>query len=223
MTSKTILVVAAHPDDEVLGCGGTILRHVEQGDSVHLLFMTDGIGARNGSQTEIEQRKAMATVAGTILGVKSITQKSFPDNRMDTVALLDIVQAIEGEIERLKPSCIYTHHIGDLNIDHQLTHKAVITACRPQPFFCVKEIYAFEVLSATDWSSPFKDNFIPTCYVDITHHFQAKIAALTAYKSEMRLEPHTRSNTNCENLAKLRGNTIGASYAEAFSVLRLIK
>jgi N-acetylglucosamine malate deacetylase 1 len=219
----SVLAILAHSDDEALGCSGTIAKHIEQGDSVHLLFMTDGVASRNGSKNNVEERLTAAQGAAQILGVSSFTSLNFPDNKMDSIPLLNVVKEIEDQITQLQPEVIYTHHIGDLNIDHQITHKAVITACRPQPGFCVKEIYAFEVLSSTEWQTPNILPFIPNVFVDITKQIEIKRKVLEAYSDEMRVPPHSRSITNTINLAGVRGNSIGVNYAEAFVLLREIK
>ena len=218
---KTILVVAAHPDDEALGCGGAIAKHTKSGDKVHLIFMTNGVGSRNAKIEEIELRKRVAQESADISGVSSIQQFDFPDNKMDTVALLDVVQAIEEVIDRLQPEIIYTHHIGDLNIDHQITHKAVMTACRPQPGFCVKEIYAFEVLSSTEWNTPGVAVFSPNVFIDITDYIDIKKQVLNVYSGEMHKPPHSRSVENILRLNALRGNSVGVDYAEAFDLIRM--
>ena len=151
--SRKILVVAAHADDETLGCGGTIARHVSEGDTVHVMIMTNGVGARgDGDEKAIKERQEAFHKAMSILGVQKTYENDFPDNRMDTFPLLEITQSVEKVIKKIEPSIVYTHHYGDLNIDHQITHKAVITACRPIPQSSVKEIYSFEVLSSTEWS-----------------------------------------------------------------------
>ena len=221
--SKTILVIAAHSDDEAIGCSGTMAKHIASGDEVHVLFMTDGVGARNDGLAKSEKRKNSALKAMKIFNVTSMQNLDFPDNRMDTVALLDVTQAIEKKINELQPYIIYTHHIGDLNIDHQITHKAVMTACRPQPDFCVKEIYSFEVLSSTEWQTPGLSPFEPNVYVDITDFIETKKQVLMAYTDEMRLPPHSRSIENALRLNKYRGNVIGKQYAEAFVLTRSIK
>ena len=221
--NNIVLIVAAHPDDEVLGCGGTIAKHINKGDKVHVVFMTNGVGSRNTSSKEIQERQQAAKNAANILGVSSTQQFDFPDNKMDTVALLDVVQLIERVVDKLQPEIIYTHHIGDLNIDHQITHKAVITACRPQPDFCVKEIYAFEVLSSTEWQTPEIEPFCPNVFIDITNYINIKKQVLEAYSKEMRQPPHSRSVDNVLRINALRGNSIGVNYAEAFILLRFIK
>jgi LmbE family N-acetylglucosaminyl deacetylase len=220
---SVILVVAAHSDDEVFGCGGTIAKHIASGDKVHVVFMTNGVGSRNTSFKEAQERRKASQDVANILGISSTQQFEFPDNKMDTIALLDVVQLIEKVIDKLQPEIIYTHHIGDLNIDHQVTHKAVMTACRPQPGFCVKEIYAFEVLSSTEWQTPNYLPFIPNTFVDITEYIEVKRKVLEAYNEEMLEPPHSRSIDNAIRLNVLRGNSVGVDHAEAFILIRSLK
>ena len=222
MSEKVILVVAAHPDDEVLGCSGTVARHVSDGDNVHTVFMSDGVTSRSGvDSNEVEARKQSAKNASNILGISESPRfLGFPDNRMDTIALLDIVQTLEQVINEIEPEVIYTHHSGDLNIDHKITHQAVMTACRPQPEFCVREIYSFEVLSSTEWST--NNPFIPNYYVDISDTLELKISAIKSYDSELRTFPHARSIEAIRALANYRGASVGVKAAEAFKVERLI-
>ena len=221
--SKTVLVVAAHSDDEALGCSGTMAKHIALGDSVHVLFMTDGVSSRNVDGSEALERFSAAQQMVDILGVSSVLNLKFPDNKMDSVSLLDVTQSVEKRISEVEPEIIYTHHIGDLNVDHQVTHKAVMTACRPQPGFCVKEIYAFEVLSSTEWQTPGQLPFIPNVFVEITDYIEIKKQVLGAYSEEMRQSPHSRSIENAVRLNALRGNAVGVHYAEGFEVVRLLK
>ena len=222
--SKIILVVAAHPDDEVLGCAGTIAKHVASGDIVHVIFMTNGVSSRNESNHDAAMdRKIAAQKSSDILGVKSIQYFDFPDNKMDEVPLLNIVKLIENVIHDLNPRVIYTHHIGDLNIDHQIVHRAVVTSCRPLPGFCVKEVYAFEVLSSTEWQTPGHMIFSPNVFVDISKQIKIKQDALACYAKEMHKAPHGRSAENSIRLASLRGNSVGVNYAEAFVSIREIR
>ncbi len=222
--SKTVLIVAAHADDEALGCGGTIARHAAEGDSVYLVLMADGVNSRTGaSEADMELRLSAADRTQQILGITEVHHLSFPDNRMDSIPLLDIVQELEPVVQRIAPSVIYTHHHGDLNIDHRRTQEAVMTACRPQPGCSVKEIYGFEVLSSTEWATPQTEPFTPTLYVDISAQFPAKLAALEAYAEEMRSTPHSRSVEHAEVLAQHRGYSIGVQVAEAFVVYRMIR
>ncbi len=220
---KTVLIIAAHPDDEALGCGGTIAKHVSIGNKVHSVFMADGVRSRpNQVVKDLEIRKDSSKSAQSILGITSTHFLDFPDNKMDSVPLLNIIQKLEPIINKLKPSIIFTHHHGDLNIDHQLTHTAVITACRPIPKSSVTEIYGFETLSSTEWSNPLKSSFNPTFFVDITEQISKKLSAVRSYEDEMRAPPHSRSIKHVEVLAQHRGNSVGVDMAEAFEVYRLI-
>ena len=221
---KTVLLIAAHADDEALGCGGTVARHVEEGDVVHLVLMADGVHSRKeASKEDLTQRIAASKRAQSILGVSSARSLDLPDNKMDSVPLLEIVQRLEPIIDEIQPSVIYTHHHGDLNIDHRLTHAAVMTACRPLPDLSVREIYGFEVLSSTEWAIQKTSPFLPDYFVDITQHLRIKLDALDAYAEEMRQSPHSRSITHAEVLAHHRGYSIGVDAAEAFEVYRIIR
>ena len=147
---KCIMVIAAHPDDEVLGCGGTIAKHVHNGDEVHVLILAEGVTSRDekrnreGRSNDIIHLKNMANKVSNILGATSIQLMDFPDNRMDSVDLLDVVKVVESKINERKPEIIYTHHHGDLNNDHRITHQAVLTACRPAPNNTVKKFIALK-------------------------------------------------------------------------------
>jgi len=218
---KNVLVVAAHPDDEVLGCGGTIARHSAEGDQVSVVFMADGVTARKGADEQAGKVRNEAMLkASEILGVQNTYSLGFPDNRMDSIPLLDVVQSLETLLESLKPEVIYTHHSTDLNIDHRITYQAVLTACRPVPGQVVREIYSFEVLSATDWSG---QPFSPNVFVDISPYLDVKLAAVQAYEVEMRAEPHTRSMANVRRLAEMRGAGVGLWAAEGFCLVRNVK
>ncbi len=219
---KNILVIAAHPDDEAIGCAGTIYKHTQNGDEVHLMFMTNGEGARGFSKQRIAKRRKNALRIKELLNIKSVKFLKFPDNEMDTVSKLKIIKQIEKDITKLAPYRVYTHSHGDLNVDHKLCFEATITACRPQPGMSVKEIFSFEIPSSTDWSASKDHRFNPNFYVDISRYTKIKIKALEIYKDEMREEPHTRSIKNIERLMHLRGNTVGYNAAEAFEVIRII-
>jgi LmbE family N-acetylglucosaminyl deacetylase len=222
---RRILVVAAHPDDEVLGCGGTLAKFAAAGSAVNVSFMSDGVTSRPADsdthQREREARKAAAMRAGAILGVQNLTFGVFPDNRMDSVALLDITREIEDLIAKIRPDTVLTHHAGDLNIDHRRVHEAVVTACRPQPGHSVRTLLSFEVPSSTEWhlggSAP---AFLPNWFEDITATLDRKLAALDAYEAELRDWPHPRSRKSVEYLARWRGATVGAQAAEAFMLGR---
>jgi len=221
---KSVLVVAAHADDEVLGCGGTLAKHVAAGDDVFAVFLTNGVGSRPESlgSAEIHRRQAAHKV-GAILGLTEIVQYDFPDNKLDSVPLLEIVQRLESLLDRLQPAIIYTHHAGDLNIDHRIAFQAVLTACRPLPGVSVQEIYSFEVLSSTEWAGPDGPVFVPNVFVDIGEQLEIKRLALEAYDLEMRPAPHSRSVRHSMLLAEHRGYSVGVSAAEVFQAIRLIR
>jgi LmbE family N-acetylglucosaminyl deacetylase len=219
--SKSILVVAAHPDDEALGCGGIMARHADAGDSVHVLFLTDGVGARGSSDAAAARRNEAAARACALLGSEAPVFNDLPDNRMDSVPLLDIVQIVEAAVRRVGPAIVYTHHAGDLNVDHRIAHEAVLTACRPQPGHGVMAIYAFEVPSSTDYAGAADGRlFRPQRFVDIAAQWDRKRAALEAYADEMRPYPHSRSLGGVEALARWRGVSAGFAIAEALEVVR---
>jgi len=227
---KTVLIFSAHPDDEVLGCGGTIAYFNSLGFDVHVVFMTNGVGARGGSQASAElnsqngqslARQRAAQSAANILGIQSIVFGQFPDNRMDSVDLLDVVQWIEQHIQRHQPEIILTHHAWDLNIDHRIVHQAVVTACRPQPGYCVKTLLFFEVPSSTEWQLLSSAHvFVPNWFIDITAFIEVRVSALEAYSEELRDWPHSRSFRALDHLARWRGASVGFEAAEAFMLGR---
>lgn len=222
--SKKILVVAAHADDEVLGCGGAIARHVAEGDHVHVVFMADGVGSRGENEpNQLIIRNCARDKAMKILGVKKFQSLNFPDNRMDSLPLLDIVQTLEPILEKVQPTRVYTHHQGDLNVDHRITNQAVMTACRPLPGSSVREIMTFEVMSSTEWSAPGIASFVPNAFIDISHYLPMKLEALAAYDMEMRSVPHSRSVAHIEVLARHRGNCVAVEAAEGFEVVRVLE
>ena len=227
--SQTVLVLAAHPDDEVLGCGGTIARYAHEGAAVHIVFFTDGIGSRQQDRgmvmpsKEALVRRTAAETAVKILGAQSVSFGEFPDNRMDSVDLLDIVQFVEKHVYHHKPEVILTHHVSDLNIDHRLVHQAVVTACRPQPGHLVKTLLFFEVSSSTEWQTPASASvFAPNWFVDINPYMAKRMHALEAYVDEIRPWPHSRSLKAIEYLARWRGATVGVEAAEAFMLGRML-
>lgn len=227
---KTVLVIAAHPDDEVLGCGGTMARHALMGDDVYSVILAEGLTSREKERNREVHSKAFKTLhnaakkANDILGVKQLKLLDFPDNRMDSLDRLDIVKVVEELVNDIKPTIIYTHHIGDVNIDHRRIHEAVLTAVRPIPGnHDVEQLLYFETASSTEWmtagSAP---AFTPNWYVDIEKTLQLKLKALEAYEYEMREWPHARSVKALEYLAKWRGANVGVEAAEAFMLGRNI-
>jgi len=221
--SKTVLIVAAHTDDEVLGCGGTIARHVAEGDNVYAVFLTDGVSSRlNFEESDLGLRESSAENARSILGIIKNYYFEFPDNRLDNIPLIDVIKKIEAIVDLIMPEIIYTHHNYDLNIDHRIAHQAVLTACRPIPGSTVQTIYTFEIMSSTDWQTPSSNSFQPIHFVDITDYLEIKENALNAYELEMRNVPHSRSVMHQKYLAYHRGFTVGVEAAEAFSIVRSI-
>ncbi len=223
----TVLVLAAHPDDEVLGVGGTIARHAAAGDEVHVVVAAEGATSRDPVRDpdsrfgELEALRAAAHAAAEELGAGSVRFLGFPDNRCDGVDRLDLVKAVEEVVGELRPEWVYVHHSGDVNIDHRRLNEAAFTACRPQPEHCVKRLLSFETASSTEWSPPGTlPGFQPNRFVDITAHWPKKRAALNAYRQEMRPWPHARSVEAVEHLARWRGASVGLEMAEAFTVLR---
>lgn len=220
-------MIAGHPDDEVLGCGGTIARHVDQGDDVHILIMAEGATSRGSTRDakawreELEALKNSSRAAADILGVRPPDFAQFPDNRMDGVELLDIVKPIEATIARIEPAIVYTQHGSDLNIDHAIVNRAVVTACRPIPGVSVEALYAFETPSSTEWGAARAPRaFCPNRFVNIAPQLERKLSALRCYQSEMRPFPHARSYEAVEALAIHRGAACGFKAAEAFEIIR---
>ena len=223
MTS--ILVVAAHPDDEVLGCGGYIAARVKSGDEVVVTFLSDGVTSRdkNLGLSEIEARRNAATSAANILGIKAISFGDFPDNKLDSVPILDVIKTIEAVVETVRPSIVLTHFGGDLNVDHRITNQAVLTACRPTANQVVKQIMFFEVPSSTEWQVPTEGEvFVPNWFEDISQTLELKVKALNMYVEELRSWPHPRSAKAIEHLAHWRGASCGVDAAEAFVLGRQV-
>lgn len=225
--NNKVLAVASHPDDEILGCGGTLAKLAKRGHEVFTLILGEGVASRyektekQKAKRQIEELKKQIYAANEIIGIKEVFTYDFPDNRFDIVPLLDLVKSIEKVKEKVKPHIVFTHYEKDLNIDHQLTYRAVITATRPSPNEVVKEIYSFEVLSSTEWNYP--TTFSPDVFFDITETIDIKRRALKCYKSEMRDFPHPRSSEGIESNAKFWGIKVGVKYAEAFKVVRILK
>jgi LmbE family N-acetylglucosaminyl deacetylase len=223
-----VLVVASHPDDEVLGVGGTLVRHAAEGAAVDILILAEGATSRDATRdpaaraAELEALRGASRRAAAILGVNAPRFGNLPDNRMDSVDLLDVIKLVEKVVAQVRPDIVYTHHAYDLNVDHQITHRAVLTACRPLPGTSVTAVYAYETVSSTEWSIA-GGGFQPTHFVDVARYLDRKIAALNAYESEMRPPPHARSIAAVKALAQLRGFSVGIDSAEAFVVVRQLR
>jgi len=224
---SNVLVVVAHPDDEVLGCGGTIARLAKAGHDIYTLILGEGVTARdntrnrNKRQQEITDLKSEARAANKLLGVREVFFADFPDNRFDTVALLDVIKCVEKIKHETKAQIIFTHHAHDLNVDHQVAYKAVVTATRPLPGEPVKEVYSFEVPSSTEYSFPLK--FSPNVFFDISKTLALKQKALEKYKTEIRPFPHPRSVKGIAIHAAAWGLKTGVAYAEPFETVRVLR
>lgn len=210
-----VLVVAPHGLDEVLGCGGAMALHAKAGQRVDVLIvMGDGTGRD-------AKRRAAAGAAAKLLGAQPPVYAGFPENRSDTLPLLDLVAAIERRIGEVRPLTVYVPHFGNLNIDHRRVFEAAVTALRPQPGSPVRAIYAYEILSSTNWAPRgIGLGFAPQRFLDTEHVFALKLHALALYGDEMRPAPHARSMEAVRALGTLRGSTVGYAYAEAFELVR---
>jgi len=218
--NRKILVVAAHPDDEVLGMGATLCAHRDLGDKISILLLANGEDSRDKTN-DPKKRFGQAKAVAKRLRAK-LYLEDFPDNQFDAVPLLIIAKAIEKIISKVQPDLVYTHHIDDLNVDHRISCQAVLTACRPQPKFCVSEILSFEVLSSTEWQKRDYRSFMPNHYVDVSTLIAEKKILMGHYAHELRKYPHPRSLEGIDILAKYRGIEVGLPWAEAFHIIRKI-
>ena len=221
--NKRVLIVVAHPDDEVLGCGATVARLIKEGYKAYTLILSQGITSRDTKRVnkEINILDAETQKANALLGIEKVFVENFPDNKFDSINLLDIIKAINKVKEEVQPDIIFTHYEKDLNIDHQITYQALITATRPMKDESVKEIYSFEILSSTEWNYPL--SFSPDTFFDIKDTLKLKIKAMKKYKSELCKYPHPRSIKGIKLNAKYQGMRIGKKYVEAFKSVRIIK
>lgn len=223
---RTVLACVAHPDDEILGCGGTLARHAGTGDHVIVCFVADGVTSRAGNTRqaeELNERRAASHEAARIIGAKSVHFLDFEDQKLDATPLLNVTQALERLTSDIRPDIVYTHNDTDLNTDHCIVARAVLTATRPMPGQPTVAVYGFETLSSTEWRfGAAERQFSPQRFVDIGAFMPAKMAALEAYRYEMRAFPHARSVDAVRALAAYRGATVGVAAAEAFSVYRQV-
>lgn len=223
---KNVLIIAAHPDDEVLGCGGTAARLAKESYKTYSLILGEGLTARDNTRDRERHKQALDTLkkqayaANKAIGVSDVFLYDFADNRFDSVPLLDITKIIEKVIEKVKPVLVFTHYRNDLNIDHKITYQATLTATRPLLGQMVRKVYSFEVLSSTEWSYPL--NFSPDTFFDISRTINSKVEAMRRYSSEMRKFPHPRSVEGIKLNAKTWGMKTGLKYAEAFECVRVI-
>ena len=217
-----VLTVAAHPDDETLGAGGTMAWHAARGDTVWACILADGASSRHG---RVQQQADCARQAGEILGLDRLVMVGLPDQRLDTLSLLDVITPIEQCIEELQPDVVLTHFMGDVNEDHRLVARATMVATRPVPGTSVRRVCSFEIPSSTDWAPPIPGSvFMPNLFVDISETLETKLTAMKAYAqtyvSELRPFPHPRSLEALRAYAQRSGATSGLFAAEPFMVLR---
>ncbi len=223
---KKILVIAAHPDDEILGLGGTIRIMSNRGYQINCAILGTGISSRYKNPDAVSSEKygllrRNALNSSNIVGYTQVDFFDFPDNRFDSIDIIDIIKEVEKLVQKYKPEIVFTHHYGDLNIDHRITNLAVMTAIRPYTFTDVKKIIVFETPSSTEWtfhsSGP---TFEPNYFIDITNTLDSKLAAMKEYETEIRDYPHPRSLGSLRNRASFWGNIVGVEYAEAFMIIR---
>lgn len=225
MKMKNVLVIAAHPDDEILGQAGTIRRLTNEGVYCRAVIVAEGLTSRADKRSdadfeELKKLQADARTSAKVVGYKSINFCELPDNRLDGMELLDIIKVVSEYIEKYNPDTIFTHHHGDLNIDHRIVCEAVLTACRPVRDYAVERIYAFETMSSTEWNYTYENSFHPNVYFNVTNTIQSKINAMKCYRSESAMSPHPRSPEALMALAEYRGSNVSVKYAEAFMLLR---
>lgn len=226
----TILIIAAHPDDEVLGCGGTIARYAAEHHDIHIAILGEGVSSRYGRRrdtptADLRRLQADARAAAATLGARSVLFGGLPDNRFDELALLDVIKPVEEWIGSIRPDAIYTQHPGDLNVDHGITFRAVLTATRPGASPClVPDLYAFEVASSTEWAfQRVAPAFRPNVFVDISAEIDRKVAAMQCYRGESRSAPHPRSPESLRAAAARWGSVAGVGCAEAFELIRSVR
>jgi LmbE family N-acetylglucosaminyl deacetylase len=229
MSAERILVVAAHPDDEVLGAGATAARLARQGHHVHLAILGEGVTSRFDSRAAadaalLSSLGEQSQRAARVLGAAGLSLHQLPDNRFDTVPLLEVIKLVERLIAEHQPTKLFTHHGGDLNIDHQIVNRAVLTATRTTPGHTVRELYAFEVPSSTEWTfHHLEPTFRPNTFFDVSETLDLKIEAMLAYASEARPFPHPRSGEALAAIARRWGSVAGCVAAEAFQLIRAVR
>jgi LmbE family N-acetylglucosaminyl deacetylase len=218
-----ILVIATHPDDEVLGCGGVIARHASRGDRVDVLVVTRGAPELYSDDQVKVLRKELES-AHSILGVSAVHFLDFPAPKLDLVPAHELADAIGAQIGSIQPSVAYLPHRGDLHSDHRSVFAASLVAARPIGNRVVRKLLSYETLSETEWAAPVaEDAFLPSVFIDITGFLEKKKQAMAAYHSQLKEFPHPRSLLAVESLARLRGSTVGVQAAEAFQLIREIE
>jgi len=217
-----VLVIAPHPDDEVLGCGGTIAKHSKQGDDVYLCIVTKAYPP-DWPEDEIEERQEEVLRVNKVLGIKKTRFLDLPTVKLDTISQKELNDLIAQVVNEIHPEVLYIPHRGDVNNDHRLVFDAAMVATRPKPGSLTRKVLCYEALSETEWGKPGMENaFIPNVYVDISETLEVKLGAMSEYKSELKEFPHPRSLEAISALAKLRGTSVGVAAAEAFMLVREI-
>lgn len=220
-----VLILAAHPDDEVLGAGATMARLAREGHLVSVAILGQGAASRHApgspqAVAEVEDLQARSHEAARILGAVEVRHFGLPDNRFDALDLLEVVKIVEEVGRKVRPDVVYAQHGGDLNVDHAVTFRAALTAFRPLPGTRVRELFAFEVASSTEWAfGQFAPAFRPDTFVDVSATLDLKLAALAAYDAEVRPFPHPRSAEGVRAQAQARGAAVGFAAAEAFATV----
>lgn len=217
-----VLVVAPHPDDEVLGVGGTIARYAEEGAEVHVVVLTRGFPPDYPADAYLDARRE-ASSAHQVLGVKNTIFLDLPAARIDTVPHRDVNAQIVKVFQEVQPDIVFVPFVGDIHLDHQLAFLSTLVAARPNHPLAPKAVYAYETLSETNWNAPYlAPNFVPNVYIDISAHLETKLKAMQMYASQIQPFPSERSEETLRALATLRGSTIGRYAAEAFYLVRQI-
>jgi len=221
--NRRILVVVAHPDDEVLGCGGTIARHVDEGSEVTLFVLTDGVGARGESTESSHIRSLELRESARVLGITSVIQDNLPDNKLDSIPLLEVTHKIAPILDEVRPHIIYTHFLYDLNQDHSAIASAVRVLTRPSPLNVIEAVLMMEVHSSTEWAFGENSQFSPNYFIALNERqMDLKVKALSKYVSELREPPHPRRVEHARIAAQYRGAQSGCKYSEAFMLLRSV-
>ncbi len=216
-----ILVVAAHPDDETLGCGATLLRHKKEQKKIYWLIVTDIYAADGFAQKKIKSRSKEIDMVSRAYDFSGVFKLRFPSTRLDKVPISQIIKRITQVIKTVKPTIIYLPHEGDSHTDHQITHKAVIASTKSFRAPGIKRILAYETVSETEFATANKKNaFLPNVFVDTALFLDKKIEIMKIYKDEIRRFPFPRSTKNLKALATFRGAMMGTRYAEAFMHIR---
>ncbi len=222
MTTR-VLVFAAHPDDEVLGMGGTIAVHAERGDTVRIVCVTDGSSTQYpGDAAKRAQKEDEARRAAAELGVGDYVHLDLPDMRLDTLAHVEVNRVVEEHVREYEPTVVYTPH-PDVNYDHRALFDSVTVATRPVPGQSVRRLLTYAPTSSTEWTPAAVNWFVPNWYVDVSTTFERKLAAFAHYETEQRPYPHPRSDRAIRAAAELHGATCGCEYAEPFVLVRSLE